>query len=514
MKNLKFAHKLFFLVGFCIVAIILIGAIGVAHLKSLSAVQRTAYTNQVVPLRMMGKAATQAATHFRRMYPYVLKKDAKSRQEIIAQNNGAENDIRAAIDFLKTHADTPELKTATADLDAAFPQYKASVGKLIAAADAGNDDAAMDELKNVTDPLHVKLRNNLSEASRLQEAEIHDQIETTAGIVDGSARLILTMMGLSVALSSVAGVLIIRSVLAQLGGEPSDVAQIAKKFATGDLSAHALPGKNAQISLLGHLMTMRAQLVEIIQKVRESADAVAISSTELERGTNDLSSRTETQASALEETAASMEELGSTIRQNAENSKQANDLSKSASTIAERGGKVVSEVVQTMRTINESSQQIADIIGVIDGIAFQTNILALNAAVEAARAGEQGRGFAVVASEVRSLAQRSAQAAKDIKSLITTSVERVDQGSRLVDSAGGTMDEVVDSIGKVTALMSEISAASNEQALGVAQVGEAIVQMDQTTQQNSALVQQSAAEVSNLSFQANELVKTIAVFRF
>ena len=514
MRHLKFAHKLFVLVGFCVLAIIFIGTIGVYHLKVLSVVQRDAYTNQIVPLRMMGQAATQAATHFRRMYPYVLKKDPDSRKVIIEQNGKAEQDIKAAIDFLKAHADSPELKTATADLEAAWPLYNASVQKLFAAADRDDDEAAMKELKDVTDPLHVKLRNNLSEASRLQEQEIHQQIEASAGVVDRSAWLIIVAIVLSCALAMITGLLIIRSVLAQLGGEPVEVVQIAENFATGDLRQQARLREQDQQSLLAHLMSMRLQLVDTIQKVRDSAAAVAASTSEIAKGTNDLSQRTETQASALEETAASMEQLSSTIKQNAENSRQANDLSKVASTVAERGGQVVAEVVETMRTINQSSHQIADIIGVIDGIAFQTNILALNAAVEAARAGEQGRGFAVVASEVRSLAQRSAQAAKDIKSLITTSVDRVDQGTRLVDNAGGTMDEVVESIHKVSALMTEISAASVEQAAGVAQMGEAIHQMDVSTQQNAALVHDSANQVSNLSHEAGELVNTIAVFRF
>jgi methyl-accepting chemotaxis protein len=249
-----------------------------------------------------------------------------------------------------------------------------------------------------------------------------------------------------------------------------------------------------------------------VSLVRQNAEGVASGSAQIASGNNDLSARTEEQASALEQTAASMEQLGSTVRQNAENARAANQLAVNASTVAAQGGEVVAEVIETMKSINASSAKIADIISVIDGIAFQTNILALNAAVEAARAGEQGRGFAVVASEVRSLAQRSADAAKEIKALITSSVERVGQGSALVDKAGTTMTEVVQAIRNVTDIMGEISAASSEQSAGVGQIGEAVTQMDQATQQNASLVEEMAAAAGALNHQADELVKAVSVF--
>ena len=258
---------------------------------------------------------------------------------------------------------------------------------------------------------------------------------------------------------------------------------------------------------------LRSALLQQIKVARATAVEITHASGEIAQGNADLSARTESQASALEETAASMEQLSATVRQNADNARAANQLALNASNVAAQGGEVVSQVVDTMKGINDSSRQIADIIGVIDGIAFQTNILALNAAVEAARAGEQGRGFAVVASEVRSLAQRSAEAAKQIKELITASVERVQQGSCLVDQAGATMGEVVAAIRRVTDIMGEISAASGEQSAGVAQVGEAITQMDQATQQNAALVEESAAAAAALKKQAQELLAAISQFR-
>ncbi len=290
--------------------------------------------------------------------------------------------------------------------------------------------------------------------------------------------------------------------------------EMSRAIAQGDLTvAVTITGNDEFAQLLGELQRMQGSLGEVVNSVRRNSESVAIASAQIATGNNDLSARTEQQAAALEETAASMEQLGSTVTQNAENARQANQLALGASSVAQRGGDVVGQVVETMKGINDSSRRIADIIGVIDGIAFQTNILALNAAVEAARAGEQGRGFAVVASEVRSLAQRSAAAAKEIKALISTSVERVGQGTVLVDQAGETMAEIVTAIRQVTQIMSEISSASTEQSSGVTQVGDAVAQMDQATQQNAALVEESAAAAESLKTQAQELVRVVSVFK-
>jgi len=291
-------------------------------------------------------------------------------------------------------------------------------------------------------------------------------------------------------------------------------AKLADAVAAGDLTT-AVPdaGRDEIGSLLRSLSAMNGSLSAVVSSVRSNAESVAIASAQIAQGNQDLSGRTEQQASALQQTASSMEELSGTVKQNADNARQANQLATNASSVAIQGGEVVAQVVDTMKGINTSSKRIADIISVIDGIAFQTNILALNAAVEAARAGEQGRGFAVVASEVRNLAQRSADAAKEIKTLIQASVERVDQGTVLVDQAGATMTEVVTSIRRVTDIMGEISAASTEQSMGVSQVGEAVAQMDQTTQQNAALVEESAAAAESLNAQAQQLVDAVAVFK-
>jgi methyl-accepting chemotaxis protein-1 (serine sensor receptor) len=306
------------------------------------------------------------------------------------------------------------------------------------------------------------------------------------------------------------GINLLRSVTVPL----RRAAEVSEAIAQGDLTQSVDTSGNNEISvLMTAVQHMQASLASVVSNVRQGSESVATASAEIAQGNQDLSNRTESQASALEQTAASMEELSSTVKQNADNARQANQLAMSASTVAVQGGEVVAQVVDTMKGINESSRKISDIISVIDGIAFQTNILALNAAVEAARAGEQGRGFAVVASEVRSLAGRSAEAAKEIKTLINASVERVEQGTTLVDQAGTTMQEVVSSIRRVTDIMGEISAASNEQSLGVSQVGEAVTQMDQVTQQNAALVEEMAAAAGSLKTQALELVQTVAVFK-
>jgi methyl-accepting chemotaxis protein len=321
--------------------------------------------------------------------------------------------------------------------------------------------------------------------------------------------LMLAMIGIGAWVAVAAA----RSITRQLGGEPAAVMEMAAAIARGDLTATLSVPRGSENSIVGTMARMRASLAETVGVVRNASEAIATGSSQIAGGSIDLSQRTEEQASNLQETAASMEQLNSTVKNSADSAQQAAQLARAASHVAARGGEVVSQVVSTMGEIQGSSQRIADIIGTIDGIAFQTNILALNAAVEAARAGEQGRGFAVVAGEVRSLAQRAADAAKEIKGLITNSVDKVGAGTRLVDEAGRTMGELVQQVRRVSDLISEISAATQEQTSGIDQVNTAVTQLDQVTQQNAALVEQSTAAAESLKEQAKQLVQSVSVFR-
>lgn len=360
------------------------------------------------------------------------------------------------------------------------------------------------------DPLYTKVKQSL--IPLLQHQLDTAQSNYTSSVNFGNLIFWVAVgsLGLMLPIVAWASAVLIRNLSRSL----NRAVDVANAVAAGDLNQTIhVHGSDELALLMQALSHMNQSLIKVVSQVRQGSESVATASAEIAQGNNDLSARTEQQASALEETAASMEQLGATVRQNADSARQANQMAQNASSVAIQGGEVVSEVVETMKGINESSRKISDIISVIDGIAFQTNILALNAAVEAARAGEQGRGFAVVASEVRSLAGRSAEAAKEIKILIGASVERVEHGTALVDKAGATMGEVVTSIRRVTDLVGEISAANNEQALGVQQVGEAVIQMDQATQQNAALVEEMAAAADSLRSQSNDLVQVVSAFQ-
>ncbi|WP_229505719.1 methyl-accepting chemotaxis protein [Massilia genomosp. 1] len=374
------------------------------------------------------------------------------------------------------------------------------------------EDATRVMIKEIR-PVQKKWMDALEQLAALED-KLNSAAQKDAESGFEAARLTMLILGgVAILLGGIAAVFITRGLLKQLGGEPDYTAKIASSIAHGDLSVHIDTSHADQGSLLMEVREMRNSLKDIVGQVRGGTETIGTASREIAAGNIDLSSRTEMQASALEKTASAMEELTSTVKQNADNAREANQLAASASDVARKGGEVVSQVVDTMGSINASANKIVDIIGVIDGIAFQTNILALNAAVEAARAGEQGRGFAVVASEVRNLAQRSAAAAKEIKTLIGDSVEKVERGSKLVGQAGVTMDEVVASVKRVTDIMGEIANASQEQSAGIEQVNMSIIEMDSMTQQNAALVEQAAAAAQSLQDQASELAHVVSIFK-
>ena len=399
--------------------------------------------------------------------------------------------------------------------------YRAALGPSAEAAHALVTQALALATKEVTEAATLQLApqdyfdtfTRTIDALYALNAKALESLDATLQQRQASLRRILIAQALAMALILALGGVLIAAFARSIRQPLVQAIDLAHAVAQGDLSgADIAHGSDEVGRLTAALLQMRRQLTQVVARVRHGAEGVATASAEIAQGNQDLSARTESQASALEETAAAMEQMTATVRQNADSAAQASQLAASASQVAQQGGDVVARVVQTMQGIDTSSKKIADIIGVIDSIAFQTNILALNAAVEAARAGEQGRGFAVVAGEVRQLAQRSAQSASEIKALIAESAQNVAQGNALVERAGHTMQEVVAAVRRVTDIMGEISAASREQSQGVAQVGEAITQMDQTTQQNAALVEQMAAAASSLHGQAQELVQGVAVF--
>ena len=435
--------------------------------------------------------------------------DPSDKQAV--QNLGnARQAYDAAYADLRQRVQGTAMEAAVGDMQALRQAQSAAQDKIVQLAGEDYDTAAA-ALKNEETPAWRTLREavlqELKAARAAAEASHKDTRDRAQRMQLWSGLLALLAVVVAAALLLV----MVRTVRRELGGDPAEARQALRRVADGDLSntGHNMSAQG----LMADLQTMRSSLRELVQRVQGASVEMHHASSEIAQGNVALSARTESQASALEETAASMEQLNATVRQNADSAQTANQLAQNASQVAQQGGDVVARVVETMQDINASSARIADIIGVIDAIAFQTNILALNAAVEAARAGEQGRGFAVVATEVRALAKRSADAAKEIKQLITASVERVEDGSALADQAGSTMGEIVHAIRRVTDIMGEISAASHEQSAGVAQVGEAVMQMDQATQQNAALVEESAAAAEGLRQQAEGLLHAVSRFQ-
>ncbi|MBB6558845.1 methyl-accepting chemotaxis protein [Acidovorax soli] len=458
-------------------------------------------------LGVLANSVNTQAIQFRNLVLFNSESISRLAHEQIASARTSTADQYRLLDTLIS---SPKGKELLNSMLKARTEFLARGDEFLALVQKGQKEEATKLLEERLRPIQLEYQKTLRDQVEFQ-AQLTDEAGKEAEEAAAALqRDVLIAGALAIALAIFLAITIIRSITRPL----AQAVEAADRVASGDLSGQInVQSRDETGKLLSALEDMRQNLARVVTGVRGNAESVASASAQIASGNNDLSARTEQQASALEETAASMEELGSTVRQNADNARQANQLALSASTVAVQGGDVVAEVVETMKGINASSSKIADIISVIDGIAFQTNILALNAAVEAARAGEQGRGFAVVAGEVRSLAGRSAEAAKEIKSLITASVERVEQGTLLVDKAGATMTEVVASIRRVTDIMGEISAASSEQSAGVGQVGEAVTQMDQATQQNAALVEEMAAAASSLNSQAGELVNAVAVFR-
>lgn len=509
-NNMTIKLRLILLVGMLSLFLISIGSLGLYGINQSNQGLKTVYEDRTIPAVDLSTILDKMQrTRLNAMAAATMQslEEAKTRNQV---NTERDAEITETWDRYIVTTLTPEEEQLANTWIRQWDVYKASRNRTMRLSMAGDFDAA---LKNVNEDALQKfnaVHETMYALIELQGRVASQEYQQAQNNFDSIFMTSTVSIVVALILAVVIGMMLIRSILGPL----NEAITIANAVAAGDLTSRInVNSTNETGRLLQTLQQMNDNLIDLVGKVRSGTDSIFTASGEIASGNSDLSQRTEEQASSLEETASSMEELTSTVKQNADNARQANQLASGASEVAVKGGTVVGEVVRTMSEINESSKKIVDIISVIDGIAFQTNILALNAAVEAARAGEQGRGFAVVATEVRTLAQRSAAAAKEIKELISDSVGKVEVGTELVGQAGKTMDEVVISVKRVTDIMAEISAASQEQSSGIEQVNQAITQMDEVTQQNAALVEEAAAASESMQEQAESLLRAVATFK-
>lgn len=510
ISNMKIRSRLALGFGIVLSLLVMLIVVGVTRLSGIEASTTKMIDVEWAKADAANTINATIRAQTRRTMELFLVPDKQYRDKIHEHIEANKKIIVAALGTLERLVYSPEEKQLLATVKSERAQYVASFSKVSKLVDDGKPDEAKQVMLQETLPILDKLQASVLELKDLQK---NLAMAAADGVRSASGSGVQAMLALGAG-ALLGGLAFAFLIAHSITGPINRAVGAARTVAAGDLtSVVEVASADEAGQLLHALNDMSASLLGVVSEVRNGTDTVAAASAQIAAGTRDLSSRTEEQASSLEETAASMEELTSTVKQNADSARQANALAASASDVALRGGDIVGEVVKTMDAINESARTIADIIGVIDGIAFQTNILALNAAVEAARAGEDGRGFAVVAAEVRALAQRSAGAAKEIKTLIGDSVERVDAGCRLVEQAGSTMDDIVVSVRRVTEIMAEITAASDQQTAGIGQISQAIIQMDQVTQQNAALVEQSTAAAASLEEKAHSLARAVAVFK-
>ncbi|TFW06769.1 HAMP domain-containing protein [Oxalobacteraceae bacterium OM1] len=510
LNNFTIRTRLIAVIGFLSLQLIVGGVIGIASLSHTNSSVRTLYDDRLVALGQLDG-----------IIRLINQNESDVAKAITGEQSNLDERLKL-IDARRAQADktwdaymatylTPEEKRLADEFVAARKRYLAEgVKPALESLKVLDTQGAVTALHGPMTALFLPMTEKMNALIQLQLDVAKLEYNESQSLYTWVRNSCIAGVIFGIVLAGLVGGWLVRAIT-----KPLDAAvELAESVASGDLTRHVEATSNDETGrLMRALQNMNDSLARIVRQVRTGTDTIATGSTEIAAGNQDLSARTEQQASSLEETAASLEELTSTVKQNADNSRQADQLARSASEVAGKGGEVVTQVVQTMGSISDSSRKIADIISVIDGIAFQTNILALNAAVEAARAGEQGRGFAVVATEVRTLAQRSAAAAKEIKELINDSVEKVNAGTRLVDEAGTTMRDIVASIQRVSDIVSEITAASHEQTSGIDQINTAVSQMDQVTQQNAALVEEAAAAAEAMRKNAVDLADAVSVFR-
>ncbi|WP_321942582.1 methyl-accepting chemotaxis protein [Paraburkholderia tropica] len=512
LSHLKIGPRLS--AGFAVVLLLLgaVGGIGLLQASRIYDGTRALGDDWLPSVQTLGRLRSVADDVRRTSLRSLLAVDAADKDALRTQHAQFITDFAATLDAYSKLVSSAEERRCYDEINAAWTAYLDHDKQLRTLADAGDSGAA--DARALASGASAKsfatAQSLINDDIKLNQQGAEAEVARAKSAYAGAFAWTIGLIALAIALGIVIALVITRSITAPLARAVS----VAETVARGDLTARIdVTGNDEASQLLSALRHMNERLVDLVARVRTGSEGIATAAAQIAAGNTDLSQRTEEQAASLEETAASMEELTATVKQNADNATQGNTLAGQASSTATRGGEVVGRVVDTMREISQSSEQVAQIISVIEGIAFQTNILALNAAVEAARAGEQGRGFAVVAGEVRTLAQRSATAAKEIKDLIATSVERVNNGTALVDDAGRTMSEIVQSVRRVADLMGEITAASGEQRTGIEQVSQAVSQMDEVTQQNAALVEEASAAAQSLSTQAGALRELVSVFK-
>jgi methyl-accepting chemotaxis protein len=517
LNNLSIKSRLIFVIGFLSVLLVGIGIMGLSSLSATNNAMKSVYEDRLVGMGQLEKISALININQILVAESVagqlsaFPEDISTVDKRVVELKAGITEIDSLWKAFTSHVETAEGTKLAKEFDANRKTYGGTgLMPAIAALSAHDFQQAGEVLQGPMKETYPAVRNSAVALIKLQLEVAKGQYDASQTRFERARNISIAVIVFGVLMAGLIGYWLIRAITRPL----NEAVRIAESVAAGDLTQRIdVHSQDETGKLMQAMQAMQDSLVNIVGQVRTGTETISVASREIASGNADLSSRTESQASSLEETASSMEELTSTVKQNAENARQANQLVGSTADVAVRGGRVVGQVVDTMASIKDSSRKIADIIGVIDGIAFQTNILALNAAVEAARAGEQGRGFAVVASEVRNLAQRSAGAAKEIKALIEDSVGKVDAGGKLVDEAGKTMDEIVTSVKRVTDIMSEIAAASQEQSSGIEQVNQAVGQMDEVTQQNSALVEQAAAAAESLQDQATQLAQAVSVFK-